>query len=93
MNRYGQMARAHWAKCRPAEYAQMGEGRTTFFWNLGEQIESRIEDRADALERAIPPDLPFQDRMERMRAARPMAEREVLEEMLPRAEEDDEASE
>lgn len=88
MNQYGRMAMAHWEKYRPAEYAQMSD-RETFFRNLGEEMERRVLDRAETLEAAIPAGVPFQDRWERMMAARPTAEREVLAEMLPRAEDDE----
>jgi hypothetical protein len=88
MNQYGAMAMAHWNRHRPVEYAAMAN-RERFFQDLGDQIEARILDRAEALEQAIPADQPFQDPLEQMMAARPTAQREVLEEMLPRAEDDE----
>lgn len=88
MNQYGRMAMAHWSRHRPAEYAQMSD-RQSFFESLGNQIEHRIQERAEALEQAVPANLPFQDRWARMMAARPDAQREVLAEMLPRAEDDE----
>lgn len=88
MNEYGQMAMEHWRKYRPTEYAQM-TGRETFFRQLGDEIERRIEDRAEELEQAVPPDVPFETRLQRMTAARVDAKYEVLREMLPRAEDDE----
>lgn len=85
MNQYGRMAMAHWQRYQPSEYAKMSD-RETFFRDLGDQIERRILDRAEALEEAIPANQPFQDRWNQMMAARPTAEREVLAEMLPLAE-------
>jgi hypothetical protein len=88
VNQYGQVAQAHWKRYRPAEYARISD-RETFFRDLGNQIEQRILDRADALEQAVPAGQPFQARWEQMMAARPTAEREVLAEMLPAAEDDE----
>ncbi|HCU50144.1 MAG TPA: hypothetical protein DGG94_10150 [Micromonosporaceae bacterium] len=82
------MAQEHWLRYRPVEYSQMTL-RVAFFRTLGDQIESRIDDRADQLEQLVPADLPFQERMGRMMDARSQAELEVLAEMLPRAEEDE----
>jgi len=87
VNDYGQMAMEHWRKYRPTEYAQMMD-REMFFRNLGAEIEDRIDARAEDLEQQVPPDLPFEKRLSRMRAARMDAKYEVLAEMLPRAEDD-----
>lgn len=92
MNQYGQMAMEHWRKHRPAEFAGMTDPQT-FFQELGEQIETRILDRAEELEDGIPAGLPYQERLNRMTAARSEAQSLVLEEMLPRAEDDEEPPE
>lgn len=88
MNQYGEMAMEHWRKYRPVEYAQMSD-RETFFRELGEEIERRIDDRTEELEQQIPATLPFETRRARMAAARVDAKSAVLQEMLPRAEDDE----
>lgn len=85
MNHYGAMMQTHWRRHRPHEYATM-TNRETFFANLGEEVQRLVQDREAELEEAVPADLAFQDRLERMRAARSTAERQVLAEMLPVAE-------
>lgn len=88
MNPYGHVAMEHWRKYRPVEFSGIADPMT-FFPELGEQIESRILDRVDELGQEIPRDLPDGQRMTRLLATRPDAERDVLAEMLPRAEDDE----
>jgi hypothetical protein len=61
----------------------------TFFQNLGQQIEDRVLDRGEELEQQVPTDLPFEQRLNRMLAARLDAQSTVLAEMLPRAQDDE----
>lgn len=88
MNPYGHMAMEHWAKHRPLEFSRIADPQT-FFQELGEQINARILDRVDELEQQVPKDLPPGQRTSRFLAIRPDAERDVLQEMLPRAEDDE----
>jgi hypothetical protein len=88
MNPYGHMAMEHWRKYRPEEFSRIADP-TTFFQKLGQEIESRILDRVEEMEQEIPKGLPDGQRMTRSLAIRPDAERDVLQEMLPRAEDDE----
>lgn len=88
MNQYGTMARDHYRRYRPTGFRAIKDPTTFFHW-LGLEIERRIDDRAALLEEMVPTDLPFQERLQQMTAARSEAERLVLAETLPAAEDDE----
>lgn len=87
MNHYGEMARQHWARYRPAEYQAM-TGKEEFFTDLGEQISDQIAELAPDLEGVAPPGETFQEKVGRLNWAQLIAKEQVLRETLPSAEGD-----
>lgn len=81
MNRYALIAQEHWKKYAPSRYAAL-EDPEDFFEKLGESAEAEIDLVTDALERQIPSDLPYLERVGQLRAARAQAEEVTLSEMV-----------
>jgi hypothetical protein len=48
MNHYGEMARQHWARWLPSQYAAI-EDPESFFTDLGDRASERIAELADQL--------------------------------------------
>ena len=88
MNPYGARARRHWREHLPSQYAQI-EDPDRFFATLGDQIQTAVELRADQIAGDDPPGETFLDKLGRPNMARLTAEDDVLREMLPPAEDDD----
>ncbi len=88
MNHYGEIARKHWEKYRPIEYAAMTD-RDEFFARLGDQISDQITALASRLEGEAQPGETFLGKVGRLNMAKLRAQEQVLREMLPPAEDDD----
>jgi hypothetical protein len=81
MNRYGQMARKHWARWLPARYAAIKDP-TSFFSDLGNQAEQRIDQLADRLAGDDPLGEDYLAKAGRLGQARMQAEEIVLAELI-----------
>lgn len=95
MNRYGEMAQQHWARWLPGRYAAI-EDPDSFFSEIGERAEARIDHLADTLAGDDQPGEGFLGKAGRLGEARHRAEQIVLtEEILlppePGADPDEEA--
>ena len=81
MNYYGEMARDHWARWLPARYAAIGDP-DSYFSNLGNQAEARIDALADELAGNDQPGEGYLAKAGRLGQARRQAEEIVLQEMI-----------
>jgi len=81
MNYYGEMARDHWARWLPARYAAI-EDPSSFFSDLGNQAEARIDALADELAGDNPPGEGYLGKAGRLGQARRQAEEIVLADMI-----------
>ena len=81
MNRYGQMARKHWARWLPARCTTI-EDPTSFFSDLGNQAEQRIDQLTDRLAGEDPPGEDYLAKAGRLGQARMQAEEIVLAELI-----------
>jgi hypothetical protein len=86
VNRYGVMARQHWARWLPRQYAAIGDP-DSFFTTLGEEVARQIDDLADDLAGEIGQGDSYLARVGQLVAARALAEELILpQRVLPRAE-------
>jgi hypothetical protein len=97
MNHYGYLAQRHWVRWLPHQYAAV-EDPDSFFWDLGNRAEARIDELADQFAGDPPPGEGYLERVGRLGQARRQAEEIVLHEMIllepePGAGEDDETPE
>ncbi len=81
MNRYGLMARDHWAQWLPARYAAI-ENPDRFFTDLGSQVAGRIDRLALRLAGDDQPGEGYLGKAGRLGQARHQAEEIVLTEMV-----------
>jgi hypothetical protein len=81
MNYYGEMARDHWARWLPARYAAI-EDPDSFFSDLGNQAEARIDALADELAGNDQPGEAYLAKAGRLGQARKQAEEIVLAELV-----------
>ena len=81
MNRYGQMARRHWARWLPDRYGGIGN-LETFFTGLGEEAAERITALAWELAGDDIPGEGYLVKAGRLGEARHRAEQIVLSEMI-----------
>jgi hypothetical protein len=79
MNRYGLMAQQHWARWLPGRYAAIGDP-SSFFSDLGNQAEARIDRLAFELAGNDQPGEGFVAKAGRLGEARYRAEQIVLSE-------------
>ena len=77
MNRYGVMARAHWARWLPQQYAAISDP-DSFFSTLGQETEQHIDDLAAELAGDDQPGEDYVAKAGRLTAARSQAEEIVL---------------
>ena len=94
MNRYGLMARTHWERWLPAQYAAI-EDPDSFFSDLGSRAEARIDELADELAGEDRPGEGYLAKAGRLGQARRTAQEIVLTDMIlldpePGADEDQE---
>lgn len=81
MNRYGAMAKAHWAEYLPSRYRQI-EDPETFFEQLGVEADREVAARVAAMPTGEVERLPEDERPGWWNMARLMAEEAVVREML-----------
>jgi hypothetical protein len=81
MNRYGLMARKHWARWLPTRYASI-EDPASFFSDLGNQVAERIDTLALSLAGDDQPGEGYLGKAGRLGQARHQAEEIVLAEMV-----------
>lgn len=81
MNKYGQIAREHWAKYAPTRYSMLTDPET-FFESLGESALVQIDQIAGELERQLPAGLPYLEKVGQMNAIRRQAEETVLRDLV-----------
>jgi len=81
MNYYGEMAQRHWARWLPRQYAAI-EDPDSYFSDLGNQVEARIDELADELAGDSPRGEGYLARAGRIGQARRQAEEIVLTEMV-----------
>ncbi len=81
MNYYGEMASRHWARWLPNRYAAI-EDPDSFFSDLGNQAEARIDALADELAGDDQPGEGYLGKVGRLGQARRQAEEIVLPEMI-----------
>ena len=81
MNRYGEMARSHWAKWLPQAYAAIQEP-DSFFSAIGEEAARQIDELAGQLAGAGQPGEGYLERAGSLTAARSQAEEIILPQMV-----------
>lgn len=81
MNKYGLLAREHWSRHAPSRYAAL-EDPEQYFTELGETAAAQIEQMTVSLERSLPTDLEYLDRVAQLRAIQKQAEDAVLSELV-----------
>ena len=96
MNRYGLMARKHWAQWLPQRYATISEP-DSYFSTLGQEVETQIEELTLELAGDDQPGQEYLAKAGRLTAARSRAEEIVLPQRVllapePQASEDPEDS-
>jgi hypothetical protein len=81
MNKYGAMARAHWARWLPGRFAAISDP-DSFFSALGREAATRISSLALALAGDDPPGEEYLAKAGRLNMARLQAEEAVLPELI-----------
>ena len=81
MNRYGRQAQEHWKIWRPNELSQIPNPET-YFSNLGQEVQTQIEQLAAATAGADPGGEGYLAKLGRLRMARLTAEAQILHEMV-----------
>jgi hypothetical protein len=86
VNRYGVIARRHWARWLPRQYAAIGDPES-FFTTLGEEVARQIDDLTDELAGETGQGDSYLARVGQLIAARAIAEEFILpQRVLPEAE-------
>jgi len=81
MNKYALIAQEHWRKHAPTRYEAL-ENSEEFFEQLGESAAVQIDQMASSLERQVPQDLPYLERVGQFQAIRLQAEEAVLTDLV-----------
>jgi hypothetical protein len=81
MNRYGAMARAHWARWLPQQYATISDP-DSFFSTLGQETQQQIDDLATELASDDQPGEDYLAKAGRLTAARSQAEEIILPQQI-----------
>lgn len=81
MNKYALIAQEHWMRYAPSRYATL-ENPETYFRTLGESAAAQVGQIAASLERELPQDLPYLERVGQMNAIRLQAEETVLNDLV-----------
>ncbi len=81
INKYGAIARSHWARTDPARF-QTIEDPETFFAQLGEQAETQIQEMTDRLAGPDQPGEEYLQKVGRLNMARLQAEEAVLADLV-----------
>jgi hypothetical protein len=91
VNRYGEMARSHWAKWLPQAYAAIPEP-DSFFSAIGQEAARQVDELASQLAGDSQPGQGYLERAGRLTAARSQAEEVILPQRVlppPEAPEDE----
>lgn len=81
MNRYGHRAMVHWKTYAKSRYEAL-EDPQTFFTELGVTAASQIAEMTASMDRDVPQDLPYLERVGRLMANQREAEEIVLTELI-----------
>lgn len=81
MNRYGLLAQEHWRRHAPGRYETL-ENPEAFFQDLGESVLAQVDQTASSLERQLPADLPYLERVAALRAIQNQAEESALADLV-----------
>lgn len=81
MNKFGLLAQEHWQRHAPNRYANLDDP-VEYFTELGETISDEIAAITDHLQRQLPNDLEFMDKLGQMNMIRHQAEERVLDELV-----------
>lgn len=87
-HRNEELLRRHWEEFRPRELAAMQDPES-FFLRLGTQMEDAIEAAEESLEETLEPETEYQARVGQLRQIAATAREQVLREMLPPPEDED----
>ncbi len=79
MNRYSVLARQYWQKHLPEKYGALSDP-TSFFAELGEQVEARIDELMEARRPQLGSD--YLSNLKQLNAAKNEAENEALRELV-----------
>jgi hypothetical protein len=80
MNQYGSIAKRHWQKWLPLRFSKI-EDPDSFFSELGEEIQQRIEELSDAIAGNDPPGETYLQKLGRLNMAKQNAESQALKEL------------
>lgn len=81
MNKYARIAQEHWQRHAPSRYAAL-EDPESYFQDLGETALTQIAQMEAYLERQLPTDLPYLDRVRHLQSIRLRAEETVLTDLV-----------
>ena len=81
MNKYGLLAQEHWQRYAPNRYESL-DNPQEYFTEMGEAISNEIEVISDHLQRQLPKNLEFMDRLGQMNMIWYQAEEAVLGELV-----------
>jgi len=83
VNRYGEMARSHWQRWLPQQYAAIADP-DSFFSAIGQEADQQISELADQIAGETLPGEGYLERAGRLAAARSQAEEIILpQQVLP----------
>ena len=80
MQKYAAIARDHWKRWLPKRFSEI-ENPETFFSELGEEIEQRVDELSQALAGSDPPGEQYLQKVGRLQMARANAESQALREI------------
>lgn len=92
MNQYGAQARRYWREYLPGRYAQI-EDPEAFFTDLGEEMADQVVELTDSIAGPDRPGEGYLGKVGRLNMARLSAEEQVMREMLPASDNEDENEE
>lgn len=81
MNHYAHLARQYWSQHAPIRLSQL-ENPQRYFQTLGDSVAMQIEEISEPLERALPPDLDYVEKVAQLNTIRKAAEEQVLGELV-----------
>ena len=80
-NKYSEIAKQHWTRTDPGRVAAIPDPET-FFQQLGEQVESQVQDLAQTLAGPDQPGEEYLQKVGRLNMARLQAEERVLSDLV-----------
>ena len=80
MQKYAAIARDHWKRWLPKRFSEISDPET-FFSELGDEIEQRVDELSQALAGDDPPHEQYLEKVGRLQMARANAESQALREM------------